>query len=156
MYLSRFAVMLALAWTAACAPDARTDLQAELAALRAAATAYHEAASAKDAAAVVAAYDVHALMVPPAGALVEGSEAVRNYRFGFIESPGVDLEFDLIRAEVSRSGDIGWTLAIGEITVHSPDGPPTHQTVRDLHTWTRASDGSWRVVVDIWNSGPGV
>lgn len=139
-----------------CVPQAPAppDLAAELASLRSAADDYHAAASRKDAAAVVASYAPDAVMVPPGAELVRGLEGVRGYRFGFIETPGVELVFDLARAEVSDSGDLGWTLAMVDITVHRPDGPPQHERVRDFHTWKKQEDGSWMVVVDMWNAGP--
>lgn len=135
-----------------CAPE-DVNLSLELDALREAAAAYHEAASAKAADRVVALYDDDAIMIPPNAGLVEGVAAVREYRFGFIETPGVELEFELVRAEVSRSADIGWTFSIGQITINQPDGTVARDVVRDFHTWRRQPDGSWLVVVDMWNSG---
>ena len=135
-----------------CAPPP-VDREAELAALRQAATAYHEAATAKDAARVVALYDEGAVMVPPNADMVEGPQEVRGYRFGFITTPGVELRFEIVHAEVSASGDMGWTLAIVEITIHRPDGPPGSDRVRDFHVWKKQADGSWKVAVDIWSSG---
>lgn len=135
-----------------CAPET-IDREAAVSGLREAAAAYHAAASAKQAGEVVALYDESAVMVPPADDIVEGLDGVRSYRFGFIETPGVALDFEILRAEVSDSGDMGWTLSLGEITINRPDGPPGRDQVRDFHTWKRQPDGSWRVVVDIWNSG---
>jgi ketosteroid isomerase-like protein len=136
-----------------CAAPPPIDVDAELLALRDAAEAYHAAAGAKDTDAVVGMYDQSAIMAPPNADLVEGLDSVRNYRFGFIETRGVELEFELVRAEVSVSGDIAWTLAIGEITINQPEGPPGRDQVRDFHTWKKQADGSWKVVVDVWNSG---
>lgn len=135
-----------------CAP-APVDRESELLALREATEAYHAAASAKQAANVVALYDENAVMVPPNDDLVEALPAIGNYRFGFIETPGVSLEFEILRAEVSTSGDMGWTLALGEITIEQEDGEPGRDQVRDFHVWKKQADGSWRVVVDVWNSG---
>jgi ketosteroid isomerase-like protein len=140
---------------AACAAPAprAPDLEAELTALRAAATAYYAAASAKDPAGVVALYDRDAVMVPPNADLVEGLEGVQGYRFGFISTPGVELRFEILRAEVSASADMGWTLALGDITINRPDGSVDSDLVRDFHVWKKQTDGSWKVVADIWNSG---
>lgn len=153
MKTPRIPYVIAALFVAACAPQPTVDVGQELIALRAAATAYHEAASAKDGDAVVGMYDQAAVMIPPNAELVEGLEGVRNYRFGFIETPGVELEFEILRAEVSATGDIGWTLAIGEITINQSEGPPGRDQVRDFHTWKKQADGSWKVVVDVWNSG---
>ena len=136
----------------ACEPQG-FDREAELSALREAAATYHAAASAKEADQVVALYDESAVMVPPNADLVEGLAGVQDYRFGFIETPGVALEFEILRVEVSSSGDLGWTLSLGEITITRPDGPPGRDQVRDFHVWKKQADGSWRVVVDMWNSG---
>ncbi|NJD20944.1 MAG: DUF4440 domain-containing protein [Gemmatimonadetes bacterium] len=149
LYLA--AVILA----AACAPASppAPALAAELTALRAAAPASHDAASGKDAAGVGALYDANAGMIPPNLDLVDGSEGVRGYRFGFITTPGVELRFEIVRAEVSASGDMGWTLALGDITIPRPDGTVGSDLVRDFHVWRKQAAGSWKVVADIWNSG---
>jgi ketosteroid isomerase-like protein len=138
---------------AGCTAQPTVDVEAERAALREAATAYHTAVGAKDGEAVVGMYDQSALMVPPNADLVEGLAGVQNYRFGFIENAAVEIDFEIQRVEVSAAGDIGWTLAIGEITINQAEGPPGRDLVRDFHTWKKQPDGSWKVVVDVWNSG---
>ena len=135
-----------------CSSSALIDRDAEIAALRETAEAYHAAASAKDAQAVVTFYADDAMMVPPNADRVEGIEAVRNYRFGFIETPGVELSFETIRVEVSSGGDMGWTLAIGDVSFTRADGEPGSDRVRDFHLWKKQNDGSWKIVVDMWNS----
>lgn len=143
---------------AACQPDpssvADTSREAEVESLTAAALAYQAAASAKDSDAVVAMYDATAIMIPPNADIVdEGLAGVQNYQFGFIVTPGVELDFELIRVEVAASGDIGWTFALGEITIHRDGQEPGRDVVRDFHTWKKQADGSWKIVVDLWNSG---
>ena len=135
-----------------CTMQAPIDTDAARAALLDAATSYHEAATAKDREAVVALYADDAMMIPPNAERVDGIEGVQSYRFGFIETPGVELRFETIRAEVSSSGDLGWTLAIGDVSFVAPDGQPGRDRVRDFHTWKKQADGSWKVVIDIWNS----
>jgi len=151
--VARRVLLLVTLLAAACAP-APPDPDAELAGLRAAAEAYHAAATAKDAAGVVALYDEGAIMAPPGAPMVNGLEEVRGYRFGFISTPGVSLRFELLRAGVSASGDVGWTLAEGDITIERPDGTTGKDLVRDFHVWKKQADGSWKVVVDFWNPGP--
>jgi ketosteroid isomerase-like protein len=146
-------IYLTLLLAVGCTAAPVTDTGALEAEVRAAAEAYHSAASGKDAAAVVALYDETALMVPPGASIVHGLNGVLGYRFGFIETPGVELSFELLRVEVAASGDIAWTLADGQITIRNPDGVDGHDVVRDFHTWRKQADGSWKVVVDIWNSG---
>ena len=40
-----------------------------------------------------------------------------------------------------------------KITIDQGEGEPGRDIVRDFHTWRRQPDGSWKVVVDMWNSG---
>ena len=145
---------LSVLFAVACAPSPTIDLDVERTALRQAAAAYHAAASAKDAQSVVGMYDDNAMMVPPNAKRVEGIEGVRNYRFGFIETPGVELVFETIEVHVSDGGDMGWTLAIGDITINRPGEEPGRDVVRDFHVWNKQEDGSWKVAVDMWNSEP--
>ena len=137
----------------ACGPAPRPGT-ADVESLREAVAAYHEAASAKDSETVVSMYDEQALMVPPAGALVDGLQEVRGYRFGFIETPGVSLDFRTTELHVSESGDLGWSVAIGDITIEREDGGMDRDVVRDVHVWRRQADGTWKVALDVWNSGP--
>ncbi len=147
--------LLTVALAAACAPPPPPppDLEAEVAALRAAATAYNDAATAKDAAGVVALYDQDAVMLPPNLDIVNGLEGVKGYRFGFITTPGVELRFEILDAEVSSSADMGWTLSLANITISRPDGTVGTELIRDFHVWRKQADGSWKLAVDIWNSG---
>ena len=102
---------------------------------------------------MVALYDADAVMVPPNADLVDGLQGVQGYRFGFISTPGVELHFEVIRAEVSASADMGWTLALVDITINRPDGTVESDLVRNVLVWKKQADGSWKVAADIWNSG---
>ena len=79
-----------------CTMQTPIDTDAARAALLDAATSYHEAATAKDRESVVALYAADAMMIPPNAERVDGIEGVRSYRFGFIETPGVELRFETI------------------------------------------------------------
>jgi len=143
---------LALAVMNGCTQESAQSLETAMAALRDAADGYHEAASAKDRDAVVAFYADDAVMIPPNAERVEGIDEVRNYRFGFIENLSIETQFETIRTDVSTGGDLGWTLAIVEVTFAGPDGEPAGDRIRDFHVWKRQADGSWKVIVDVWNS----
>ena len=146
------ATLVLVAVLGGCRQNPPQDLETARAALRDAANAYHAAASAKNRDAVVALYADDALMIPPNAERVEGIAGVRNYRFGFIENLSVETRFETIRVDVSSDGDVGWTLAIVEVTLSGPDGEPGGDRIRDFHVWKRQADGSWKIAVDIWNS----
>lgn len=152
--MAKLYLLVPLIGSFACTPSPRANREVELEALNRAAMEYYAAASAKDRDAVVAFYDPDAVLVPPDAERLEGLEAVHAYRFGFIETEGISLEFQMLHAEVSESGDMGWTLAQGDITIDRGEDPPARDRVRDVHTWHKQVDGSWKIALDVWNSEP--
>jgi uncharacterized protein (TIGR02246 family) len=141
---------LALLVVSGCAPQ--VDSEAERSALREAAVAYHEAASALNAEAVAALYAEDAVMMPPNADQVEGLANIRSFADEFVAAPGLEMRCGPPTVEVSLSGDLGWTIATCEMTFEGPDGEPVVERMRDLHLWKKQADGSWKVVLDIWNS----
>ena len=134
----------------ACVPPS-VDLEAEQAALRAAADAYHEAAQRGDFGSMVEFYANDGLIMPPNAAEEEGLQGARNFVAVIAEIPGLRLHFADVRVEVAASGDMGYTLADIEISVEGPDGEPAEDKERDFHLWKK-QDGEWKIAIDIWNS----
>lgn len=144
-----------LAATASCAPQAPSvDLEAERTALREADSRYTQVATAKDAEGVSGLYAADATIYPPAGATVSGLGGVREFAAGFTSVPGLTLSFRPLVIDVSRDGDMGYTINAVEITVPDEAGNPVTELIRDFHLWRKQEDGSWKVVVDIWNAEP--
>ena len=141
------AVALALA---ACAPGG-ADLDAERAALRAAADAYHAAGEAADTEAVVALYSGDAVTLPPYGGVVRGTEGMREFAAAFTSLPNFSMSFGDTVTEVSAGGDMGYTLVDTVVRFDDPAGNPVEDRIRDFHLW-RKEGGEWKVAVDIWNS----
>jgi len=139
---------------AACAgpQESPIDLQAETAALRAAAQAYDVALRSLDADAISAFYMEDAVAYPPNEPTVEGRTGFREYAADFVSAPGVQINIGQARVVVAASGDLGYTYAEGEITLDGSDGETITEVLRDFHVWVKDGDGAWRVVVDIWNS----
>ena len=136
----------------ACAPGPTIDVDAETAALRAAAEAYHDAAQALDPDAISALYTVDAVAYPPNEPTVQGRAGFREYAAGFVGAPGIQMRFGQPQVEVAASGDLGYTYAEVQVTVDGPDDEPITENLRDFHVWTKDADGAWQIAVDIWNS----
>ena len=142
-----------IAASACAAPqEATVDLQAESAALMAAAQAYHDAAAALDTDAIAALYVEDAVAYPPNEPTVQGREGFRAYAEGFVSAPGIEMRFGQPDVVVAASGDLGYTYAEAEVTLDGPDGEPMTEVLRDFHVWVKDAGGAWLVVVDIWNS----
>ena len=131
--------------------QAGVDLDAETAALRAAADAYHEAGIAADTDTVAGMYTNDAITLPPNAEAVMGREGMREFAVAFTETPGFSMSFGETVAHVGAGGDMGYTLVDTLMTFDGPDGEPVTDSTRDFHLWTK-DGGEWKVAVDIWNS----
>lgn len=145
------ALAVAISAVSACA-EPQVDVQAETAALRAAALSYDNAAQALDAQAVASLYMENAVAYPPNEPTVRGRSAFEEYAAGFVSTPGIRMSFGELQVVVAVSGDLGYTYEDVAITFDGPDGEPVTETLRDFHVWTKDAEGAWRVAVDIWNS----
>jgi ketosteroid isomerase-like protein len=127
-------------------------MAAETATLRAAAQAYHDAATVMDIDAVAALYAADAAVYAPDTPTIQDPDGVAAFLAGFAAAPGIQVDFDLVEVVVSADADMGYTMGLGEITMDGPDGEPLLESVRDFHVWRKDVDGTWKLVVDIWNS----
>ena len=140
----------------ACAPPPQpppeTDIEAERAALSEAANRYHEAGHSLDVDTIASLYASDALVLPPNSEAKKGTAGVREFLTAFTSTPGFQVRFEEPIVVVSKGGDLGYTLADIEFTVDGPDGQPVTSRERDFHLWKKQADGSWKVILDIWNS----
>ena len=127
------------------------DIEAEQAALLAAADAYHEAGHREDFNSMADFYANDGLILPPNEQEEKGLQGARNFFASTAEIPGIGVRFDNVRVEVAASGDMGYTLADVEISFEGPDGEVVEDKDRDFHLWKK-QDGEWKIAVDIWNS----
>ncbi len=135
-------------------PEASVDLEAERAVLHETADAFHEAAPSMDVEKLVSHYASDVLLLPPGGKRLQGTEAARDFLAGFAAMPGAKARFEEPRLiEVARGGDLGYTLGDAVFSFDSPHGNTLVQRVREFHLWKKQDDGSWKIVIDIWNSG---
>ena len=147
----RFSYLLGCWLVVAGCTQAGVDLDAERAALLAAADAYHQAGSAQDTDAVAALYAADAVTLPPNQDVVSGVDGMRQFAEAFTSLPNFSMSFGETVADIGAGGDIGYTLVDTVIRSDDPNGNTVEDRVRDLHLWKK-ENGEWKVVVDIWNS----
>ena len=152
-FLSAAAVLLSLV---ACAPPPEPtleiDMEAEKAALTEAAMRYNEGGNSMDVDAIASLYASDALVMGNNMETKEGTAGVREFLTAFKETPGFEVSFGIPTVVVSKGADMGYTLADIELSFDGPDGKPVSSRERDFHLWKKQADGSWKIVVDIWNS----
>lgn len=68
--------------------------------------------------------------------------------------PGTTLTWTPIKAEMSASGDLGYTYGTYVFTARNKEGKPIANYGKYTSIWKKQKDGQWKVVVDMGNSSP--
>ena len=97
--------------------------------------------------------DANATMLPAGQDALTGVDAIRKQ---FADYPrGATLAWKPLRAEVARSGDLGYT--IGTYVARGPGADGDGEVVRYgkyCSVWKRQPDGKWKWVVDVGTPSP--
>ena len=95
--------------------------------------------------------DAGAMVVEGVGE-VRGTDAIRQMIEPGFADPSASLRWEPQRAEVSQSGDLGYT--VGRFRNIVVDSTGAEQVVRQglyVSIWRRQADGSWKVEMDLGN-----
>jgi len=89
-------------------------------------------------------------MVQPGVGLVSGRETILSFMAG-LDGPGVVLRWEPDYADISASGDLGWTTGTYRSESPGPDGEVRTGQGRYVTIWRKQADGSWKVAMDLGN-----
>ena len=95
-----------------------------------------------------------ALIMSPGQPSLKGKEAIRQMVEGSSTIPGFKISWEPISAEVSASGDLAYLIEQNQITMSDSLGNPVTEYNKSVTVWRKSTDGSWKNVVDMWNSIP--
>ena len=88
----------------------------------------------------------------PAGApAIVGVANIREAVGSMMKTPGFSLSWKATRADVSASGDLGYTAGTYAMTANNAAGIAATENGKYLTTWKKI-DGAWKVVEDTVNS----
>jgi uncharacterized protein (TIGR02246 family) len=147
--MTAFSVAVLMTAVACAVPPAADPAQA-LADLREADTAYLAAVNAKDTEAFLAFYAADAVMFAPNAPAATGLDAIRAMATEMFGMEGMTVNVTSVR--VDAWAEMGYSRATAAVTVPGPDGMPMAESGPDVHVWKKQADGSWKIVIDIWNS----
>jgi uncharacterized protein (TIGR02246 family) len=135
---------------AGCAPKA--DAPADVAAIKAMGAAWGQAQTAGDAAALSDQYAGDAVRLVPNAPIQVGKEAIHSAFRTFLDRYSAE-EVDVVE-DVRVVGDLAFARGIytAKATPKVPGAAVLDDKGKWLTTYRRQSDGSWKIVVDIWNS----
>lgn len=147
-YLTLFAVLAIAATMTLAKSNASTAAEA----IKKADDAWAAAAAAKDIdkSASFCAPDA-AILVPNAPA-AEGKDAIRKWFQEIFGIPNFKLIWHATGTDAAKSGDLGYSTGKYELSYTDPSGKTVTDHGKYVTVWQKQSDGSWKVVRDIFNS----
>jgi ketosteroid isomerase-like protein len=118
--------------------------------VRAADAAWLKVYSAKDLNKSVAFFDDQGSMLSPNDPIATGKAAISkliagDFSFG-------ELTWQVDKAGVSKSGDLGYTSGRYIFSFKGPSGKPATDNGKYLTVWKKQADGSWKVLFDMFNT----
>jgi len=97
-------------------------------------------------------YSDDAIEVPNGQAFLQGKENIAK-TMGFLDKPDNHLTWAPVGAGMAASGDLGYTYGTYEFSTKDKDGKPTVNKGKYATIWKKQKDGSWKVAMDMGNSG---
>jgi ketosteroid isomerase-like protein len=91
-----------------------------------------------------------AVFLPMGENLISGKEAIVKY-FSDGEST---LAWKPLKAEIARSGELGYTYGTSELQTKAQDGKTQVRHYKYVSVWKRQKNGVWKLVLDIGNQSP--
>jgi ketosteroid isomerase-like protein len=98
-------------------------------------------------------YADDAVLVPNGGPLIQGKVNIAQ-TMGFLDEKENHLTWTPVGADISRSGDLGYTYGTYQFLSKEKDGKPVVDHGKYTSIWKKQVDGSWKVVLDMGNVNP--
>jgi ketosteroid isomerase-like protein len=91
--------------------------------------------------------------IPNGAPLIQGKAEIAK-GMGFLDDKNNRLLWTPVGADISASGDLGYTYGTFEFHTKDKDGKPVVQYGKYTSIWKQQKDGSWKVVLDMGNASP--
>ena len=98
-------------------------------------------------------YADDAVEVPNGAPIIQGKVNIAK-TMGFLDDKNNQLTWAPVGADISASGDLGYTYGTYEFRSKDKDGKPFVDHGKYTSIWKKQQDGSWKVVLDMGNASP--
>lgn len=99
-------------------------------------------------------YAQDAVVYPQEDLVISGFAAVKKYWASGFNDPTFTISWKTVSAQVSKSGDLGYTTGTYGQSYKTADGKLVKEKGKYVTVWARDREGKWKVTQDIWNSDP--
>lgn len=111
-----------------------------------------KAAQQKNADAAAANYAEDATWLPPNAPVLKGRDGIRAGWAQLVALPGFTIDWQITNLELSRSGDMAYTVYAYQMSFTGPSGVPVKDHGKDLAVWKKQADGKWKMQAEAFNS----
>ena len=98
-------------------------------------------------------YADDAVEVPNGAAIIQGKANIAK-DMGFLDQKDNRLTWTPVGADMSASGDLGYTYGNYEFHSNDKEGKPIVEHGKYTSIWKKQKDRSWKVVLDMGNASP--
>jgi ketosteroid isomerase-like protein len=98
-------------------------------------------------------YADESVELPNGGPIMQGKVNIAK-GMEFLDQKGNSLTWAPVGADISASGDLGYTYGTFEFRSMGKDGKPVVDHGKYTTVWKKQKDGSWKVVLDMGNASP--
>lgn len=106
----------------------------------------------RDVDATVAFYAPDATLLPAAAPAIDGTDAIRAEWTSLFAIPAFQNAGEMTSHSVSSSADMAFTRGTYATTLTGHEGELLIERGKWVTIWRREPEGSWRIVVDIYNT----
>ena len=121
-------------------------------AVLAADAAWMKVYAAKDLDKSVAFFDDQGSMMAPNSPIATGKDALTKLIGSAFAIPDYKLAWHAKQVGVARSGELGYTSGIYDLSFKDASGRTISDKGKCLTVWKKEADGSWKVLLDMFNS----
>ncbi len=111
---------------------------------------FMKAAAERGSAGYMSYYADDAVEVPNGGPIIQGKINIAK-TMGFLDQKDNHLTWTPVGADISASGDLGYTYGTYEFRSKDKDGKAVIDHGKYTSIWKKQKDGNWKVVLDMGN-----
>jgi len=97
-------------------------------------------------------YTADASLYPQGMPVATGTDAIREALTKMSSTPGFSLHWDPAKADVSASGELGFTAGSYQMTMNDASGRPMTEKGKYVTVWKKQQNGQWKASDDIFNA----
>lgn len=151
--MSRLFILSAVAiFTFGCASSAVPPTEEALNSLKASDRGLQQAIADRDLNKIMAFYSDDAILHPTAKPAINGKPFIETEWKSILGIPDFSSTSTMTKAEVAAGGDIAYTMGTYLARMKGENGKPTTEPGKYLSIWKKYPDGSWRIVVETYNT----